>query len=74
MRAKYEGRPVVRSFEDVIGVSDICIDQDDDIVTEIRSVLDQCPGELRSRRLALTSDDNSESRQKRSQRHRFDLE
>ena len=55
----------MRLFDELTGLSDICIDQDDDIATEIRSILDRCPGELRSRHLELRAQDVAESRHTR---------
>ena len=61
----------MKAFEEFTGMFDICIDQDDDIATEIQSVLDHCPGELRSRHLEQKAHDVFETRQTRFQKNEF---
>jgi hypothetical protein len=41
----------MRSFLEFADTYDTWTDQEDEIATDIRAILDQCPGEIRSRQL-----------------------
>jgi hypothetical protein len=41
----------MRSFSDFAEAFDLWTDSDEDIATDIKSILDWCPGEIRSRQI-----------------------
>jgi hypothetical protein len=52
----------MRSFLELADTSDTWTYQEDEIATDIRAILDQCPGEIRSRQLEQVAHDVPEFR------------